>query len=59
VLRALANEGILGGYDLSRCWPELGHAVLVCATETKTRADLERYANALEKIMAAKQARSA
>jgi glycine dehydrogenase subunit 1 len=59
VLRALADEGILGGYDLSRSWPELKDALLVCATETKTRADLERYANALQKIMTAKQARSA
>ncbi|MGH8195295.1 MAG: aminomethyl-transferring glycine dehydrogenase subunit GcvPA [Woeseiaceae bacterium] len=59
VLRALAHEGILGGYDLSCTWPELGAALLVCATETKTRADLERYANTLQKVMTAKRARSA
>ena len=30
------------GSILARCYPELGHALLVCATETKTDADIER-----------------
>jgi len=47
VLRELESQGILGGYDLSGDYPELGHALLVCATETKTTADLERFASAL------------
>jgi glycine dehydrogenase subunit 1 len=47
VLRALRREGILGGLDLARLYPELGHAILVCATETKTASDLQRYADAL------------
>ncbi|MGH8167075.1 MAG: aminomethyl-transferring glycine dehydrogenase subunit GcvPA, partial [Woeseiaceae bacterium] len=51
VLDALAERGILGGYDLSRSYPELGNALLVCATETKTRADLEAYRDALRDIM--------
>ena len=51
VLDALAERGILGGYDLSRSHPELGNALLVCATETKTRADLEAYRDALREIM--------
>lgn len=59
VLRSLASEGILGGSDLSRTYPELGNALLICATETKTRADLERYASALQKVMTAKRARTA
>jgi glycine dehydrogenase subunit 1 len=53
VLKALANDGILGGFDLSRDYPELGNALLVCATETKTAADIERYASALGKAMQA------
>ena len=32
VLEALAKRGIIGGYDLSRHYPELGSALLVCAT---------------------------
>ena len=48
VLDELRREGILGGFDLSQHYPELGDALLVCATETKTDADLSRYAAALE-----------
>jgi glycine dehydrogenase subunit 1 len=51
VLDALAARGILGGIDLARTNPELGNALLVCATETKTGADLEAYRDALRDIM--------
>ena len=47
LLESLAAEGIVGGHDLMREYPELGHAVLVCATETRTTADIEGYAQAL------------
>ncbi|MCP5126682.1 MAG: aminomethyl-transferring glycine dehydrogenase subunit GcvPA [Gammaproteobacteria bacterium] len=47
VLDGLLARGILGGFDLSNEYPELGHALLVCATETRTEADLQRYAEAL------------
>lgn len=47
VLEQLAARRIVGGFDLSADYPELGSAVLVCATETKTTADIETYAAAL------------
>jgi glycine dehydrogenase subunit 1 len=47
VIAALAQRGIIGGYDLSNDYPELGHALLVCATETRTAADIQAYADAL------------
>jgi glycine dehydrogenase subunit 1 len=47
VLAALAERGIAGGLDLGASHPELGHAMLVCATETKLDRDIEAYANAL------------
>ena len=47
VLAELERHGILGGVDLSADYPELGQALLVCATETKTTADIARYAAAL------------
>jgi glycine dehydrogenase subunit 1 len=53
VLDALAQRGILGGIDLHPSHPELGHALLTCATETKTRDDLENYRDALRDIMSA------
>jgi glycine dehydrogenase subunit 1 len=52
VLAALAERGIAGGYDASRDYPELGNVLLVCATETKTGADLEAFATALRAVLA-------
>ena len=47
VLAALAERGIAGGHDISAAFPDLGHALLICATETKTDADLATCADAL------------
>jgi glycine dehydrogenase subunit 1 len=47
VLAALRGQGILGGFDLTADYPELAGSLLVCATETKTTEDLDRYAAAL------------
>lgn len=52
VLAALAQRGIAGGLDLAPSYPELGHAMLVCATETKSRADIETYERALRAALA-------
>lgn len=51
VLTALAEQNILGGFDLSADFPELGNALLVCATETKTDEDLQEYATRLADIL--------
>jgi glycine dehydrogenase subunit 1 len=56
VLQRLADRGILAGFDLADDYPELGHALLVCATETKTSAEIERYANTLGDVMKAARA---
>jgi glycine dehydrogenase subunit 1 len=53
VLAELAKRGFLGGLDLAEYYPELGPALLVCATETKTRDDIEAYVNALADILSA------
>jgi glycine dehydrogenase subunit 1 len=53
VLEALARRRIAGGLDVSADYPELGHALLVCATETKTPRDIEAYAAALGEALAA------
>ncbi|MBI3937726.1 MAG: aminomethyl-transferring glycine dehydrogenase subunit GcvPA [Betaproteobacteria bacterium] len=51
VLRALQAQGILGGLNLAHDCPELGHALLVCATETKNEEDLMLYAGHLARII--------
>jgi glycine dehydrogenase subunit 1 len=51
VLDELALRGIVGGYDLSSHYPSLGHAMLVCATETRTARDIELYAAVLGDVL--------
>ena len=51
VLAALERRGIVGGLDLGGSFPELGPALLVCATETKLDADIGAYAAALSDVM--------
>jgi len=51
VLAALAERGIAAGLDLGASHPELGHALLVCATETKLDVDIERFARELAAVM--------
>jgi len=57
VLRALRAQGILGGYDLSRDYPDLAGCILVCATETKTADDLEQYRQQLGRILGRRHGR--
>jgi glycine dehydrogenase subunit 1 len=47
VLARMAEQSVLGGYDLQPHYPQLGNAILVCATETKTAEDLQQYVAAL------------
>jgi len=51
VLARLAQRGVLGGWDLSAQYPELGPALLVCATETKSAEDLARFAAELRGVL--------
>ena len=50
-IERLADHRILGGVVLGEDYPELGDSLLVCVTETKTPADLDRYAQALGDIL--------
>ncbi|MDD5383268.1 MAG: aminomethyl-transferring glycine dehydrogenase subunit GcvPA [Gallionella sp.] len=47
VLNSMTEQGVTGGFDLQPHYPQLGNAILVCATETKTGEDLQRYVAAL------------
>ncbi len=50
-LAALSAQGILGGYDLSEEYPELGNALLVCATEQRSKADIAAYVAAAQRVL--------
>jgi glycine dehydrogenase subunit 1 len=52
VLGSLAASNILGGFDLGSDYPELGQALLICATELRTEGEMQRYADLLETILA-------
>ncbi|MCY3912752.1 MAG: aminomethyl-transferring glycine dehydrogenase subunit GcvPA [Chloroflexi bacterium] len=49
-VKALADEGVFGGYPLGRVDPALDDALLVCATDLTTRADLEALTNAWQAV---------
>ena len=51
LLRALAAHNILGGFDLSRDYPELGHAILICATEKRSADEIESFVRKLERAI--------
>jgi len=51
VLIELEKRGILGGYALTHDYPACDNALLICATETKTDADIHAYQMALQEIL--------
>jgi glycine dehydrogenase subunit 1 len=53
VIERLAAQRILAGVALGADYAQADHALLLCTTETKTAADLEAFATALEAALAA------
>lgn len=51
MLKELAKRGVQGGYALKDAYPELGDCLLICATETKTTADLMAFAKHLADVL--------
>jgi len=56
VMRSLHAHNILPGYNLSADYPELADTLLVCATETRTDADIALYADHLNRVIDAQTA---
>jgi glycine dehydrogenase subunit 1 len=55
VVRALADRQVLGGVSLGRLYPDradLGHGLVVAATETTTDEDIAAFAAALKEVLA-------
>ena len=51
-LRALAAHNVIGGLSLSDRYPELGDAVLVCATEKRTTSEMDLFRDKLARVIA-------
>jgi glycine dehydrogenase subunit 1 len=51
VIEELAQQRILAGVALGEDYPELGDALLVCVTETKSAAEIERFTDALAAVV--------
>ena len=51
VNRALRDQGIFGGHDLSAAFPDLGQSALYAVTEIHSRSDIDRLAAALVEIL--------
>lgn len=50
--RALIAQNIMPGYALATHYPELDNCLLVCATETKTAADIATYVDCVKRFLA-------
>ncbi|SEM85575.1 aminomethyl-transferring glycine dehydrogenase subunit GcvPA [Nitrosomonas marina] len=51
VLARMKEKGILAGFDLQTFYPEMSDTLLVCATETKTAADIQNYVTQFEQAL--------
>lgn len=50
VNKALLAAGIIGGLDLGAHYPELAGCMLVCVTEKRTRAEIDRLVRTVEAV---------
>ncbi len=48
--RELLNQGIIGGYNASKKYDELENTMVICATETKTKEELDRFVKVLGQV---------
>jgi glycine dehydrogenase subunit 1 len=46
----LAEQGIIGGYDLQQDYPHLGDSMLLCVTEMNTKTDIDALVQALNAV---------
>jgi len=51
IIKKLAKKDIIAGVDLSGKFPELGNAMSICVTETKTTDDIDEYITNLSKVV--------
>ncbi len=47
----LLSENIIGGYDLSKEYPEIENGMLIAVTEVKTKEEIDNFASRLEGLL--------
>ncbi|MEF2964292.1 aminomethyl-transferring glycine dehydrogenase subunit GcvPA [Paenibacillus sp. M1] len=52
--RKLLEAGFIGGYDLSRSYPELPGHILIAVTEKRSKAEIDQFAVVLEESLCVK-----
>ena len=52
VINAMADRGYLAGISLSEDYPEMPQAMLVAATEKRSKAELDGYLEAMKEVLA-------
>lgn len=50
VNKKLAGQNIFAGVELAKFYSELKDGLLICATETKTKAELDRFVESVQKL---------
>ncbi|MBF0107907.1 MAG: aminomethyl-transferring glycine dehydrogenase subunit GcvPA [Magnetococcales bacterium] len=51
ILERLRGMGVVAGHSLERAYPMLENTLLVCATETVGRGEMERFRDALREVL--------
>lgn len=51
VNQQLLNKGFIGGYALGKDYADMGNRMLVAVTEQRTKAEIDRFAEALEEVL--------
>ena len=46
--KKLENEGVIGGYELTKDYPELGSSLLFCVTELVSKNDIDHICRILK-----------
>lgn len=49
IIGDLLKHGVIGGLPLGKFYPDMKNCMLICVTETKTKGDLDRFAELLGK----------
>ncbi|MDP2942883.1 MAG: aminomethyl-transferring glycine dehydrogenase subunit GcvPA [Candidatus Omnitrophota bacterium] len=49
IISELLKHGIIGGLPLGRFYPDMKNCMLICATETKTKEDMDKFVELLGK----------